>query len=238
MIVAVLFLLAAAASVPLAVVLLRPAPVRGGQGAALALHRGQLAELDRELAEGRIPAAEHAAAALEVQRRLLAAADTPDRLARDVGRAPLFAALALVPLGGALLYLLGGQPEMPAVPLAGRMAETVRTAREVDRLVVALRRRIAEQDPKSEVARQGLVLLGNTEAGRGGVPAAVQAWGAALSIRFDATLAAQTAELQSYMDGRVSAASAALFRSALAAAPSDAPWRGLAEQRLQEAVSP
>ena len=40
----------------------------------MALHRAQLAELDRDLAEGRIAAAEHANAVLEVQRRLLTAA--------------------------------------------------------------------------------------------------------------------------------------------------------------------
>lgn len=239
MIVAVLFLLAAAAaSVPLVVALLRPGVARGGQSAALVLHRGQLAELDRELAEGRIPAAEHAAAALEVQRRLLAAADVPDRPTRDSGRAPLLAALALVPLVGGLLYLVGGQPELPAAPLSGRMADTERNAREIDGLVAALRQRIAEQEPRSEVARQGLVLLGNTEASRGDLRAAVQAWGVALGIRFDATLAVQTAELQSIAEGRVLPGSAALFRQALAAAPPDAPWRGLVEERLKEAVSP
>jgi cytochrome c-type biogenesis protein CcmH len=237
MIVAVLFLLAAAASVPLVLALWRPAAQRGGRDAALVLHRGQLAELERELAEGRIAPDEHAAAVLEVQRRLLSAADAPDRVASLSGRAPLLTAALLIPLAGTLLYLIDGQPELPAVPLAERLADTDRRARETDQLIQALRQRVAELDPKSELARQGLVLLGNSEASRAGLPAAAEAWHAALAIRFDATLAAQLAELQSFMDGRVSPDSADLFRRALAGSPSDAPWRGLAEQRLKEAGS-
>jgi cytochrome c-type biogenesis protein CcmH len=67
-------LLAAIALAPLALSLRRTAAARGRQEAAIALHRAQLAELDRDLADGRIAAAEHANAVLEVQRRLLAAA--------------------------------------------------------------------------------------------------------------------------------------------------------------------
>jgi cytochrome c-type biogenesis protein CcmH len=146
--------------------------------------------------------------------------------------------LVLVPLLGTLLYLVAGQPELPAVPLAERIADAERRARETDQLIQALRQRIAQLDPKSEMARQGLVLLGNSEASRANLASAAEAWHSALAIRFDATLAAQTAELQSYMEGRVSPDSAALFRRALDGAPSDAPWRGLVEQRLKEAASP
>ena len=71
--------MAAIALAPLALSLRRTAAARGRQEAAIALHRAQLAELDRDLADGRIAAAEHANAVLEVQRRLLAAAGVPRR---------------------------------------------------------------------------------------------------------------------------------------------------------------
>ena len=235
----ILALLTALALLPLGVVLLRPGVLKGRREAALRLHRAQLSELEREAAEGRIGPAEHEAARLEVQRRLLAEADAaeavPETPSPSSGRLPLLAAVLLVPVGAALLYAVAGHPELPAAPLAARMAEAERSAREADMLIATLRQRIAQLDPKSDVARQGQVLLGNAEAGREHYREAVAAWKAALAIRFDATLAAQTAELQARLDGRVGRDSADLFRRALADAPPDAPWRRLAEARLREA---
>jgi len=71
---------ALAAMLPLVVVVLRPARARGRAEADLALYRAQLAELDREREAGRLDAAAHAAATLEVQRRILAAP-------KEIGRA-------------------------------------------------------------------------------------------------------------------------------------------------------
>ena len=115
-------LLAGFALAPLALVLRGRAEARGRRDADLALHRAQLAELDRDLAEGRIAPAEHATATLEVQRRLLAAAGSEEAEPGAGRRAPLFAALVLVPLAGAALYGLGGHPGLPAAPLAERIA--------------------------------------------------------------------------------------------------------------------
>ncbi|MFQ3622377.1 MAG: c-type cytochrome biogenesis protein CcmI, partial [Acetobacteraceae bacterium] len=57
----------------------RPPPPRAAHDAAL--YRAQLAELDRDRAEGRLTDQEHRDAVLEVQRRLLAAvpASIPDQ---------------------------------------------------------------------------------------------------------------------------------------------------------------
>jgi cytochrome c-type biogenesis protein CcmH len=115
-------LLAAITLAPLALSLRRTAAARGRQEAAVALHRAQLAELDRDLADGRIAAAEHANAVLEVQRRLLVAAGGAETASRSSSRGPVLFALVLVPLGGLVLYLMGGSPELPAVPLADRIA--------------------------------------------------------------------------------------------------------------------
>jgi cytochrome c-type biogenesis protein CcmH len=230
-----LVLLAAAAMLPLAWSLRHAAQARGRREAALALHRAQLAELDRDLAEGRIAAPEHATAVLEVQRRLLAAAGAAEAAPPRASRGPVIATLVLVPLAAFGLYLVGGSPEMPAQPLAQRMARAEQKAREDAVLVEALRQHLAALDPRSERAREGYILLGNAEDQRGDLPAAAEAWHTALAARFDPTLAAQTAEALSRVAGRVTPEAAALFRQALAAAPADAPWRPIAEQRLAEA---
>lgn len=229
-----LLLLAAVAIAPLAWSLRRAARSLGRREADIALHRAQLAELDRDLTEGRIAASEHAAAMLEVQRRLLAAAESTETGTSRTSRVPVLAVLVLVPLAALLLYLPGGSPLLPAQPLAERMAKAEQRSREASVLVGELRQRLAALDPHSERARQGYILLGNFEDSRGNLPGAAEAWHKALDARFDPTLAAQTAEAMTRVNGQVSPEAAALFRRALSEAPTDAPWRLIAEQRLAE----
>ena len=221
---------------PLALVLRGRAAPRARREAALALHRQQLAELDADLAEGRLAPADHAAAVLEVQRRMLAAdADLPTEAAAAGRSYPIVAAMVAVPLVAFVLYLVGGSPGLPDVPLEARQTAARQRAGEEDALIAQLRERLATLDPKSDQARQGYVLLGSVEEARGRWGAAAQAWQRALAVRFDATLAARAAEAMARTAGRVTPESAALFRRALDAAAPDAPWRALAEQRLAEA---
>jgi len=228
-------LLAAIALAPLALSLRRVATARGRQEAAIALHRAQLAELDRDRAEGRIGAPEHASAVLEVQRRLLAAAGSADAAPRASSRGPVLVAVALVPLGAVVLYLLGGSPELPSVPLAERIAAERARDAQAATLIAQLRRRLEELDPHSEQARQGYILLGNAEATRGRLQEAADAWRVALATRFDPTIAAEAAEALTEVNGRVTEEAAALFRRALDGAAADAPWRPMAQKRLSEA---
>jgi cytochrome c-type biogenesis protein CcmH len=228
-------LLAAIALAPLAVSL-RPASVaRSRRDAAITLHRAQLAELDRDLADNRIAATEHASAVLEVQRRLLAAAGGADDVPHTSSRSPVLIALVLVPIGAVALYVVGGHPGLPAVPLAERIAAAQQRAEQEAALIAQLRRRLTVLDPHSEQARQGYVLLGNAEVSRGRLNAAVDAWRTALAARFDATLAAEAAEAITESEGRVTDEAAGLFRRALAESPADAPWRPMAQKRLSEA---
>jgi len=228
MIWAVISLLVVASLAPLALVLRRRTAAKGGRDPAIALHRDQLVELDRDLAEGRILPAEHATARLEVQRRLLHIAGTTEDAARPGSRTPVFAVLALVPTLALGLYVVGGSPSMPTASSSeGRAAEE-------DMLVGQLRERLAAMDPRSEQARQGYTLLGNIEESRGHYAAAAATWRLALQVRFDALLAARTAEAATQAEGGVSDSSASLYRRALAAAPPDAPWRSVVEQRLAE----
>jgi cytochrome c-type biogenesis protein CcmH len=227
-------LLAAIALAPLALSLRRTAAARGRQEAAIALHHAQLAELDRDLADGRIAVPVHARAVLEVQRRLLAADSGGEAESRISSRGPVLVALLLLPLGAFALYLLGGSPDLPAQPLADRIAlAREREAREAA-LIAQLRRRLDEIDPHSEQARQGYILLGNAEASRGRLPEAADAWRTALATRFDPTIAAEAAEAITEAQGHVTDEAAALFRRALAESSADAPWRPMAEKRLSE----
>ena len=207
-------LLAAIALAPLALSLRRTAAARGRQEAAVALHRAQLAELDRDLADGRIAATEHANAVLEVQRRLLAAAGGAETEPRISSRGPVLFALLLVPLGAFALYLLGGSPELPAVPLADRIAVAREREAQEAALIAQLRRRLGEIDPHSEQAHQGYILLGNAEASRGRLQEAADAWRTALAMRFDPTIAAEAAEAITEAQGRVTEEAATLFRRA------------------------
>ncbi len=217
---------------PLGLALRRTTRERGRREAALALHRAQLVELDRELADARIGPVEHATAVLEVQRRLLAAADMAEPAGAETTRSGLWAVLALVPLAAVLLYLVGGSPGLPAMPLKQRIAEAEQRVRQEDALVAQLRDVLRTLDPHSDKAREGYILLGNAEARLGHIPQAASAWQSALAVRFDPTLAAEAAEALTEANGHVTDDSAALFRRALAEAPADAPWRPMAERRL------
>jgi cytochrome c-type biogenesis protein CcmH len=227
--------LAVASLVPLALTLRRAAAARSRREAAVALHRAQLAELDRDLADGRIAPAEHVNAVLEVQRRLLVAAGSDEPKTRVSSTSPVLIALLVVPIGAFALYLVGGSPELPAEPLADRIAAAKQRDEHDAALIAELRRRLVEIDPHSEQARQGYVLLGNAEASRGRLQQAADAWRTALAVRFDPTLAAEAGEAITEVQGQVTDEAAALFRRALAESPADAPWRPMAEKRLSEA---
>ncbi len=223
-----ILVLAVVALAPLALVLRRRMAARGGRDPAIALHRDQLAELDRDLAEGRILPAEHATAKLEVQRRLLHVAEAAEDAAHPGSRIPVIAALALVPVLALGLYVIGGSPGLP-----GASSREAHSAEE-DALVAQLRERLAALDPRTEQARQGFLLLGNIEESRGNDAAAAAALRTALQVRFDPVIAARAAEAATRAEGGVSDSTASLYRRALAAAPPDAPWRQVVEQRLAE----
>lgn len=217
------FGLALLALVPLLIVLLRPGTTRGRGAADLALYRAQLAELDRERAAGRLDEAAHAAAMVEVQRRLLAAPATtalPEKPGRSAMLLP--ALLPLVPAAALGLYLWHGKPGLPAATFTERAA----VAAEDAQIVNELRARLEMLQPNSDAAREGLMLLGAAERARGDGAAAAAAWLRALNIRFDATLAADLIEMQIERQ-EVIAVNALLLRS-LNQAPRDPRLRFLA----------
>ncbi|MEP9379751.1 c-type cytochrome biogenesis protein CcmI [Aquabacter sp. CN5-332] len=98
---------------------------RAAREADLAVYRDQLAELDRDQAAGRLPPEQVEAARVEVARRMLAAADTAPEAVSSAGnrrRMAAVAALVVIPVIGAGLYLKLGSPDLPGLPLAQRLA--------------------------------------------------------------------------------------------------------------------
>lgn len=190
------------ALLPLGIAMLRPGAARGRREADMALYRAQLAELDREREAGRLDEASHRAARVEVQRRLIAAADQVDGAGRadtvrGAGRATrgpnaMLVLLPLIAAAGLGLYLLRGTPDMPSAPYTLRAEAMARD----ERILATLRERLLAMDPLSPQARQGWVLLGNAERDRGRSQAAIEAWRRALAARFDVGLAADVAELE------------------------------------------
>jgi cytochrome c-type biogenesis protein CcmH len=234
-----ILLLSAVVLLPAVAALRRTARLRDERESAMVLHRAQLAELDRDRQDGLIADSEHAGAALEIQRRLLATdtarASAPGRAAA----APVLAvALLLIPASAVGLYLLCGHPSLPAQPLAPRLAALRTQDHRDDALLAELRTGLARMAPDDPNRFRGYLLLGQAEAARGHYGAAAEAWRQATAIQFIPEIAARTAEAQTQADGRVTPETAALFRRALDGAPADAPWRMAAEQRIAESEHP
>src|SRR5262249_11537451 len=112
----------------------------------LAIHRDQLAEIERERKSGTLPEADAAAARTEVERRILAAAD---QAAKVPAATPLSTvhrllppALALViPLLAIGLYLQLGHPGLPSAPFVKGARPASEPQVDVARLVAEARSR-------------------------------------------------------------------------------------------------
>jgi cytochrome c-type biogenesis protein CcmH len=122
-------------------------------GSEVAVYRDQLDEIARDRAAGLIGEREAEAARIEVSRRLLAAADTEAAVASVSGvgagrrrRAAALAALILLPLGAAGLYLRLGSPQLPSEPLQARR-EAPAEQRSIMELVARVEAHL-EQNPE------------------------------------------------------------------------------------------
>ncbi|MFC7734998.1 c-type cytochrome biogenesis protein CcmI [Roseomonas sp. GCM10028921] len=251
--------LALAALLPLALVIWRPTRALDRGAADRALYRAQLAELERDRALGRLDEAAHAAALIEVQRRLLAVPEAaPARLG---GRGPLIAGLAFIPALAFAIYFLNGLPGMPSATFAERQDATARD----EALLAQLRARLAAIPAGNPAARQGWLLLAEAERNRGRHAEAAAAYAEVLRAGFDPDIAAQRAQVL-LEAGRVEEAAAflsdslprapehvglrflsglaeaqagrpavarAAWTALLASAPEGAPWRGMVERRMQ-----
>jgi cytochrome c-type biogenesis protein CcmH len=118
----VMALMTAAAILAVLWPLSRRVPLNAGSDTAV--YRDQLEEIERDRAAGLIGEREAEAARVEVSRRLLAAADAvspvPTAGSPRRRRATALAAMVLLPLGAAGLYLTLGSPGLPGQPQAAR----------------------------------------------------------------------------------------------------------------------
>ena len=89
------------------------------------------------------------------------------------------------------------------MPAKERLRAAEQRVREEDALVAQLRHVLSGLDPQSDKAREGYILLGNAEARLGHMHGAASAWQTALKVRFDATLAVETAEAITEANGQV-----------------------------------
>ncbi|MGB1006850.1 MAG: c-type cytochrome biogenesis protein CcmI [Thalassobaculaceae bacterium] len=152
----------------------------------LALYRGQLDELARDVAAGRLAPADHDAARLEIERRLLAAAGAPPVASGGTGRrGPLTMGLAVLILGGGYAtYLALGAPHLPDQPLALRADERaaaaarLRQAQMIEEMVAGLAARLAAAP--DDLA--GWQRLGRSYMVLGRFPAAAEAFAKAAEL--------------------------------------------------------
>jgi cytochrome c-type biogenesis protein CcmH len=168
MIYALMLALALVLMVPLFISLFLKGSARNRRETAILLHRAQLDELARDLAEGRIAAQEYAGAKLEVERRLLGADSLSEPEANGNARLLLLATTVIVPAMAFLLYLPGSTPHVPSEPHEKWVAQQQASQQQVQEMINQLRAHLATIDPNSVDASEGQALLGEALAEQAG----------------------------------------------------------------------
>ncbi|MDP1964653.1 MAG: c-type cytochrome biogenesis protein CcmI [Reyranella sp.] len=196
---------------------------------ALAIYRDQLAEIERARADGTTSEAEAAAARIEVERRILAAANAADESApKDSSKLHRFlppALALLVPLLALGVYLNVGRPGLPAAPFASRPAgehPNPNEQRTPERLLAEARARLAEA-PNDPDALSALGEALTLEADGTVTPAAREAFNKSLAERPDDARAHYYLGLHEAQSGD-SKAAVARWQELEARSPPDAPW--------------
>lgn len=187
------------------------------EGRESVVYQDQLAEIDRDLANGLIGETEGAAARVEIGRRLLAAADAEQTGAVSsslrLRRAVAVVALIGVPVLAGSLYLHLGSPALPDFPLASR-ARTPVAGQSLDQLVAQVQSHL-EKNPTDG---RGWSVLAPVLGRLGRFDDAAQAFRNA--IRYDGDSAARRAGLGEALagaaNGVVTAEAKAEFERAVA----------------------
>jgi cytochrome c-type biogenesis protein CcmH len=225
------FLLALLATATVGVLLIpllrtRPAATSRLEG-ELGIYRDQLAEIERARTAGALPEDQAAAARLEVERRILAAADAPPANASTGVSATLHKllppALALViPLLALGVYLQVGHPGLPSARFVPGARAPAEPALDIPRLLAAARARVAAapDDPDAQsTLGEALTLEANGTVTR----PAVEAFSKALRSQPDDARAHFYLGLHDVQSGD-SRAALARWRDLLAKSPPDAPY--------------
>ncbi len=190
-------LVAVSAAIVVAILVLpafrSPRDVAGRSEYDVNVYKDQLAELDREAADGRIGGAEVEAARLEIQRRMLAAADVDDRHNKGKSRGPLpiFIAAAAAPMFAIVFYMQSGSPTVPNHPFAERTdvragaaaaapgaTHPGGNAMPMDAAIDTLERRLADNPEDID----GWILLARSYGGSGNMEKAAEAYAKAVPL--------------------------------------------------------
>lgn len=202
--------LAALVAVLAARPLLAPSP-GPAEAPEVAIYRGQLAEVERDVARGTLAPEEAERARTEIARRLLAADRAGPRPAGEAPRAAGLAGVAVTAavlvMGSLALYAALGRPDAPDAPRAARLAaaEAARAARPSQAEAEAAAPAVAPRDlPADELAMieelrrvvptrpddvQGWELLARSEARLGRYAEAARAQGEVVRLRGEAATA-------------------------------------------------
>jgi cytochrome c-type biogenesis protein CcmH len=159
MIYLLMFGLAIVLMLPLLVAMRKGRDLRGRRETALAMHRAQLTELTRDLADGRIAEREYEGARLEVERRLLSADALSDPKADGNAKFLLLATALAIPVMAFALYLPGSTPTVPSEPHAAWIAKEQSQQRNLGAVADELRAKLATLDPNSVAASEGQAYL-------------------------------------------------------------------------------
>jgi cytochrome c-type biogenesis protein CcmH len=200
---------------------------------SLDVYRDQLAEVDRDKAQGLIDEAEAASARLEIERRILAAGRSDGAPAYTVSPSWQYRMVtgvsAIVVLGSVGLYGALGRPDLPSAqsraqaPAGTQPAQTADAAQapqgDIDALVKRLEKRLADNPNDAE----GWRLLGWTYYNTARHKDAVAAYRRAVDLQKDnPTLKALLGEAMVVEAGdRVTDAALAIFEEVLAINPND-----------------
>jgi cytochrome c-type biogenesis protein CcmH len=213
----------------------------GGSGAketptSLDVYKDQLAEVDRDKAQGVIDEAEAASARLEIERRILAAGRTGDAATQTVSPnwqyRMVTGVAAIVVLGSVGLYAALGRPDLPSAqspalaaatqqpaPTGAQTAQAQPSGGDVEALVKRIEKRV-EENPKDP---EGWRMLGWSYYNMGRHKDAVAAYRRAVDLQKDnPTLKALMGEAMVTEAGdNVTDAALAVFREVLAINPND-----------------
>jgi len=199
----------------------------------LAIYRDQLAEIERARADGMTPESDAAAARIEVERRILAAAGNSKAVASKdsstLHRVLPPALALLIPLLALGIYLQVGRPGLPAAPFGARPAMDHPNPPNVpgepmtaERLLADARARLAQQpnDPDAlSVLGEALTLEADGTVTQG----AIDAFSKALAGRPDDARAHYYLGLHEAQSGD-SRAALERWQALEAKSPPDAPW--------------
>lgn len=186
---------------PLWLGLRRPKETADRKAANLAIFRDQLAELEREKADGSLLAADYEQARQELQKRLLEEVDDASTSAEAASHAPsralAISLLLLIPVAALVGYTVLGNPT--ALDPARTAAAPRMTSEQIDAMVAKL----AERMQANPDDMQGWLMLARSYKALGRYDDAVQAYGRAeKAVNESPDLLASYAEAMAMANGK------------------------------------